>query len=120
MKGDTIIIDARGRSLGRVASEAASHLRGKSDPRVERHLKPQTRVIVKNANLVRVTGKKMIQEKRERYSGYPGGLKRIPYRETFAKDSRKLLSHAIFGMLPKNRLTKGIMKNLIIYGTDNQ
>lgn len=115
-----VILDAKGKSLGRVASEAASCLRGKRLPSYMPHIPPQEKVLIKNAGLVRVTGRKIDQEFRERYSGYPGGLKRITYRRTFEKDPRELIRMAVSGMIPRNRLKKSIMQNLTIYVADEK
>ena len=119
MTKDPVILDAKNKSLGRLASEVASLLRGKMDPNFERHVKPTQKVVVKNAKLVRVTGRKMEQESHEKYSGYPGGFKRVPYATTFAKDPRKLIEIAVAGMIPNNRLKKEILKNLTIYADEN-
>lgn len=119
MKKTAVTLDAKNKSLGRIASEAANILRGKTDPAFERHVAPDQKVIIKNASLVRVTGRKMLQEGRERYSGYPGGLRKVSYQETFNKDPRKLLEQAIAGMIPSNRLKKDILKNLTIYANEN-
>ncbi|OGZ44663.1 MAG: 50S ribosomal protein L13 [Candidatus Ryanbacteria bacterium RIFCSPHIGHO2_12_FULL_47_12b] len=109
------IVDAKGRALGRVASEAAVILRGKRTPRFERHTVPEETLVIVNARHIKLTGNKLKGRFRERYSGYPGGLKRISYQTTFNKDPRELLRQAISGMIPRNRLKKHIMKNLTIY-----
>lgn len=118
MQKEPVIIDAKGRSLGRVASEAALFLRGKTSPSFERHITPSQRLVIKNAAQIRVTGKKMLQESRERYSGYPGGLKHVMYQTIFKKDPRELVRKAITGMIPRNRLRKDILKHLTIYAAD--
>lgn len=115
---ETIILDARGKSLGRVASEAASILRGKTAPTYERHIMPQHRVVITNASSVRLTGKKLSQRTREQYSGFPGGLKKISYEKTFKKDPREFIRRAVEGMIPRNRLRKEILKHLTIYVSD--
>ena len=115
MQQTAVILDAKGKSLGRLSSEAASYLRGKRDPGYERHLKPIQKVIIENADLVRISGKKMTLEGRERYSGYPGGLKKIPYQTLFRKNAKTFMRDAISGMIPRNRLRKNILKNLTIH-----
>lgn len=115
MKHAEVILDAKGKSLGRVASEAASYLRGKRDPSFERHIAPIQKVIIKNADLLSITGRKILQEGRERYSGYPGGLKKVPYRTLFQKNTKAFVRDAVSGMIPRNRLRKNILKNLTIH-----
>jgi len=109
------VLDAKGKSLGRLASEATVILRGKHQAAFERNVAPKHKVTIINAKFVRLSGNKMQQEARERYSGYPGGLKKIRYEVTFKKDPRELVRQAISGMIPRNRLKKGIMKNLTVY-----
>ena len=117
---EPIILNADGRSLGRVAFEAASLLRGKGSPAYERHILPIQKVIITNATRIRVTGNKMLKGKREKYSGFPGGLKMIPYHTTFEKSPSKFIIQAIEGMIPRNRLRKEILKNLSVYATDKK
>lgn len=117
---DPIILNAEGKSLGRVASEAAHFLRGKGSASYERHAMPQQRVVITNAARVRVTGNKMLLEKRERYSGYPSGLKTIPYQTLFKKSPSKFVTEAVAGMIPRNRLKKEILKNLTVYERDQK
>ncbi len=112
---EPIVLDAKGKSLGRIASEAALYLRGKKSPAYERYIAPKQKVIIKNAAAVRVTGKKMKMEARERYSGYPSGLKKIPYERVFKKDPAEFIRQAVSGMIPRNRLKKNILKNLTIH-----
>ena len=120
MPKEPVILDAEGKSLGRIATEAATLLRGKMDPSFERHILPSQRVVITNAAQVRVTGKKMLQRTRERYSGYPGGLKRIPYQTSFRKSPSKFVIEAIAGMIPRNRLKKEILKHLTVYDTTSK
>jgi len=110
-----ITLDARGRSLGRVSSQAAAYLRGKMSASFERNAMPRQKVIILNAAEVRFTGRKLAQRTRERYSGYPSGLKNIPYSVEFKKSPSKFIEKAISGMLPRNRLKKQMLKNLTIY-----
>src|SRR3989344_2317655 len=110
-KQNIITLDARGRSLGRVSSEAAAYLRGKMSPSFERHIMPNQKVVIVNAASVRFSGRKLAQRTRERYSGYPSGLKNIPYSIEFARNPTKFIEKTIAGMLPRNRLKKQILKN---------
>ncbi|MBI2052784.1 MAG: 50S ribosomal protein L13 [Candidatus Ryanbacteria bacterium] len=118
MEKQAAILDAKGKSLGRIASEAALWLRGKRDPKFLPYKKPEQKVIIKNAAAVRITGRKLKDEARERYSGFPGGLKSIPYERVFTKDPSKLVRQAVAGMIPRNKLKRDILKNLTIYAGD--
>ena len=109
------VIDAAGRPLGRVATEAATLLRGKHKPTYEPHLDDGDFVIVVNASKVRLTGNKEEQKIYRRHSGYAGGL-----REERAKDLRKrrparLMEEAIRGMLPKTKLGDQMYRKLNVY-----
>ncbi|MDA1334601.1 MAG: 50S ribosomal protein L13 [bacterium] len=120
MSQEPVILDARGKSLGRVASEAAGILRGKTNVNFEFHTLPEERVVITNASRIRVTGSKMKDEKHERYSGYPGGLKEIPYERSFKKDPAKFVANSVAGMIPRNRLKKEILKHLTVYANNQE
>ncbi len=119
-RSTVVILDARGRSLGRVCSQAAQLLRGKMDPSFERHIAPRQKVIITNAAHIRFSGRKFDQRTRERYSGYPGGLKLIPYQREFKKNPATFVTRSVAGMIPRNRLRKNILKNLTIYVGDKK
>lgn len=112
---DWHVIDAAGRPLGRVATEAATLLKGKHKPTYEPHLDDGDFVIVVNAGQVRVTGNKEQQITYYRHSGYPGGLKSRTYAEQFEKFPERVLEKAIWGMLPKGSLGKKIFRHLKVY-----
>jgi large subunit ribosomal protein L13 len=106
-------INAKGKSLGRVASEAALLLRGKDSPSFERHITPDNKVRVINTRLILVLGNKMKQKTYSRYSGYPGGLKKERMGELAERRGMKeVLRKAVYGMLPKNKLRRIMIKNL--------
>ena len=109
-----IIIDAENKSLGRIASEIVTNLRLKRNPAFSPNTVPKTRVKVINFSKVKIVGKKMEQKKYKRYSGYPGGLKYISAKKIMEKNPKLILRHAVSGMLPKNKLRKEFLKNLII------
>lgn len=111
----TFTIDATNRSLGRVASEIATILRGKNSPEFERHIFADNKVTVTNASKVRLSGKKADQKTYAKYSGYPGGLKKrsLDYVVT-KKGYAEIIKNAVHGMLPDNRLRNKMMKNLTI------
>jgi len=111
-------IDAKGKILGRVASQIALILRGKDTPTFAPHRDPQHAVTVINARLVKVSGQKDRQKLYKRYSGYPSGQKEIPFARLFAQSPKLVLEHAIKGMLPKNRLSRQLYKHVTIYNGD--
>jgi len=112
MERQTHTIDATNKVLGRLASVIAQLLRGKHKPDFAPHKDEGDFVVVKNADKVKITGKKMEQKKYYRYSGYPGGLKELPLKKLFARDPNEVLREAVLGMLPKNRLRAKMIKRL--------
>lgn len=116
---DWHVIDAAGRPLGRVATEAAYLLKGKHKPTYEPHLDDGDFVIVVNASQVRVTGRKSEQITYYRHSGYPGGLKSRAYSDQMEKFPERILEQAIWGMLPKGPLGKQMFKHLKVYRNAN-
>jgi large subunit ribosomal protein L13 len=109
------IIDATGKSLGRLASEVATLLNAKDSVLFTKNKVEDVTVTVENANQVKVTGNKMNESVHKSYSGYPGGLKEKPLKHVVAtKGYAELIKHAVMGMLPKNRLQDVRIKNLII------
>ena len=110
-----IVIDAKNKKLGRVASEIAKALRGKTEADFLPNRTTTPKVIVKNADVINFSEKKLKGAFHARYSGYPGGRKVTSAFLVARKDKREVLRHAILGMLPRNRLKKNMVKNLIIY-----
>ena len=113
--GEMKTIDAGGKSLGRVATQAAMHLMGKTAPTFERHIYSGFKVLVVNAGKIRITSKKLETIAHRRYSGIPGGL-RITSAAKTAKDKgmKELVRLAIYQMLPGNKLRREMMKHLTI------
>lgn len=108
-------IDAQGKKLGRIASQAAALLMGKNRTDFVRNAIPEVKVKVINAAKLDVTNKKMEAKSYKYYSGYPGGLRTPSMKKVVAdKGMKEALSIAIKGMLPKNKLRDRMMKNLII------
>ncbi len=105
-------IDAANQPLGRLASKIALILRGKNTPKFQAHILSDQKVIISNTDKIKFTGKKMEQKKYYHYSGYPGGLKEKKMSDVFKKDPGIVLRNAVWGMLPKNRLRKEMIKNL--------
>ncbi len=115
------LVDARGQTLGRLATKIAKLLMGKDKPYFVRHLDCGDWVVVVNAAEVRVTGKKASQKLYYRHSGYPGGFKQITFEKQMQLDPTKVISHAVSGMLPKNKLRKRMLARLRIHtGEDHQ
>lgn len=109
------VIDAEGKTLGKLASEAASILRGKKKPIYTPHVDCGDYVIVVNAEKVHVTGKKETDKIYKSYSGYPGGLKEITLGEMRVKKPEEIIRHAIKGMMPKGKLGRQMYKKLKVY-----
>ena len=115
IKRDWYVVDAKGQTLGRLASKVATILRGKHKPTFSPHLDVGDFVIVVNADKIRVTGQKMAQKKYYRYSGYRGGLKETPLAELMARHPTRAVEYAVRGMLPKNRLGRALIRKLKVY-----
>lgn len=111
----TIEIDATGLSLGRLASRVAKVLIGKDKPSFQRHIYSGSPVKVINASKVSITSKKLEEMYHTRFSGYPSGLKILKGSYTVkTKGYKELVRLAIVGMLPKNKLKKQMVKNLVV------
>lgn len=109
------VVDAEGKTLGRLASQIAMILKGKHKPIYSPHLDVGDYVIVVNAEKVRVTGRKLEQKFYYRHSGYPAGLKSISLKDQLSRYPTRVLEAAVRGMLPKNRLGRRMIKKLKIY-----
>lgn len=108
-------IDAEGKALGRVASEAAALLNAKNSVTFVKNVVAPVKVKIINASKVKVTGNKMKESVHKNYSGYPGGLTEMPLTYVVEKKGyAELIKHAVLGMLPKNKLQDLRMKNLAI------
>jgi large subunit ribosomal protein L13 len=109
------VIDATDVVLGRLAVQTANLLRGKHKPIFAPHVDTGDFVIIVNAEKVALTGTKKTSKLSYRHSGYPGGLTATPIGEIIEKDARKAVEKAVWGMLPKNRLGRQIIKKLKVY-----
>ena len=109
------LVDAKDKTLGRLASRVAGLLRGKHKPDFSLHLDAGDGVIVINASKIKVTGKKLKQKIYRSYSGYPGGLKEIPLSSLLKKSPETVFRLAVKRMLPKGPLGKVIFKKLRVY-----
>lgn len=109
---ETHIIDATNKVLGRLAAEIAILLRGKHKKNFDPSKDMGDFVIVKNIEKIKITGKKIEKKKYYRHSGYLGGLKELPLKKLLKENPAEVLRKAVYGMLPKNRLRKKIIKRL--------
>ncbi|MCT4612745.1 MAG: 50S ribosomal protein L13 [Clostridia bacterium] len=109
------LVDADGKTLGRLASEVAKVLRGKHKPTFTPHVDTGDHVIIINAEKVNLTGNKLDQKLYRYHTGHPGGLREITYREMMAKKPEEVVMHAVKGMLPKNVLGRQTLKKLRVY-----
>lgn len=109
------IIDAKGKPLGRVASQVAHVLRGKHKPTFTTHVDTGDFVIVINCKEAVLTGKKLDQKMYRHHTGYVGGLKETPYRVIMEKKPELAMTKAVQRMLPKNRLGRAMIKKLRVY-----
>lgn len=114
--GQWFIIDAEDQVLGRVASVAAQILRGKYNVKYTPHLDLGDHVIVINADKIKVTGKKLDQKKYYHHTGWFGGIKEKGLRDRKEKDIQGVIRDAVWGMIPKNRLGRKLIKKLRVYG----
>ena len=109
------VVDATDKTLGRLASEIASVLRGKNKPIFTPHIDTGDYVIVVNAEKVKVTGKKLLQKVYYNHSDYVGGMKETTLKEMLAKHPERVIEHAVKGMLPKGPLGRAMIKKLFVY-----
>ena len=109
------VVDAEGKTLGRLASEVANVLRGKNKPIYTPHIDAGDYVIVVNAEKVKVTGKKLEQKIYYHHSEYVGGMKEATLKEMMQKKPEFVITHAVKGMLPKGPLGRQMLKKLHVY-----
>ena len=112
------VIDASGKTLGKLATQIAGLLMGKHKPMYSPNLDTGDYVIVINADKVRVTGNKAKQKTYYRHSGYPGGLKSITLEKMMQTNPTRVIEHAVKGMLPHTRLGANMKKKLRVYAGD--
>ena len=109
------VVDAEGKTLGRLASEVANVLRGKNKPTYTPHIDTGDYVIVVNAEKIQVTGKKLDQKIYYHHSDYVGGMKEATLKEMMQKKPEFVITHAVKGMLPKGPLGRQMLKKLHVY-----
>jgi large subunit ribosomal protein L13 len=112
---DWVIVDAEGKTLGRLATQIAERLRGKGKAVFAPHVDTGDFVVVVNAEKIAVTGKKLDEKMYYKHSGYPGGLRERTLREQLNRQPTEVLRKAVKGMLPRNRLGRAQLTKLKIY-----
>jgi len=115
VKRDWYVVDAEGKTLGRLASEIARRLRGKHKPVYTPHVDTGDYIVVVNAEKVRVTGNKETKKVYYRHSGFIGGIKSITFEKLIAKKPEMVIETAVKGMLPKNPLGRAMYRKLKVY-----
>ena len=112
---DWLVVDASGKTLGRLATQIADALRGKRKPEFTPHCDVGDFVVVINAEKVAVTGKKREDKRYYRHSGYPGGLRTRTFQEMMDRRREEIIRIAVKGMLPRNRLARKQITKLKVY-----
>ncbi len=118
VKRDWYVVDAAGKTLGRLSSEIASRLRGKHKPEYTPHVDTGDYIVVVNAEKIAVTGKKTTDKFYHKHTGYIGGLKSISFEKLIVKAPEQVLEIAVKGMLPKGPLGREMFKKLKVYAGD--
>lgn len=118
IKREWHLIDAKGKILGRIATEISKLLQGKHKVDYVPYLDNGDYVVVINASKVKVSGKKYLTKNYTRYSGYPGGLKIISFEKLMKDKPTEVIIHAVSGMLPKNKLREKRLKRLLVFADD--
>ena len=113
------IVDASGKTLGRLASEVAKRLRGKHKPEYTPHVDTGDFIVIINAEQVKVTGNKSRDKVYHNHSGYPGGMKETTFEKLLAKHPERVIEIAVKGMLPKNPLGRAMYRKLKVYAGSN-
>ncbi len=111
------LIDASGKTLGRLSTQIAMILMGKNKPNYTPNIISGDMVVVINSAKIKVSGNKLTDKFYYRHSGYPGGIKETSLRELLQKDPNQVIRHAVAGMLPKNKLQAQMLKNLKVYAS---
>jgi large subunit ribosomal protein L13 len=115
VRRDWFVVDATDKTLGRLATELASRLRGKHKPEFTPHVDTGDHIVVVNAERIRVTGNKLADKTYYRHTGYVGNLKSITLEKLLEKSPEQVITIAVKGMLPKNRLGRAMLKKLRVF-----
>ena len=119
VRRDWFVIDATGKTLGRMATEIAARLRGKHKPEYTPHVDTGDYIVVVNAEKVAVTGNKQNDKTYYRHSGYPGGMKSMTFEKMVQHAPERIIEIAVKGMLPKNPLGRAMFRKLKVYAGPN-
>ncbi len=119
VKRDWYVVDADGKTLGRLATEIARRLRGKHKPEYTPHVDTGDYIVVINAEKITVTGRKTTDKIYYRHTGFPGGIKEISFEKLLAKKPEMVIEKAVKGMLPKNPLGRAMYRKLKVYAGPN-
>ncbi|MFZ5698180.1 MAG: 50S ribosomal protein L13 [Pseudomonadota bacterium] len=115
VKRDWFVIDADGKTLGRMATEIARRLRGKHKVEYTPHVDTGDYIVVVNAGKVRVTGNKTTDKMYYRHTGYPGGIRQETFEKLLARKPEQVIETAVKGMLPHNPLGRAMLRKLKVY-----
>ena len=115
VRRDWFVVDASGKTLGRLSTEIASRLRGKHKPEYTPHVDTGDYIVVVNADKIRVTGNKLSDKMYHRYTGYVGNLKSMPLEDLLAQHPERVLQYAVKGMLPRNPLGRKMLSKLRVF-----
>jgi len=115
VRRDWFVVDASGQTLGRLATEIATRLRGKHKPEYTPHVDTGDYIVVVNAEKIRVTGNKLKDKLYQHHTGYIGNLKTINLEDLLAKAPEQVITKAVKGMLPKNKLGAAMIKKLRVF-----
>ena len=115
VKRDWYVVDASGLTLGRLATEVASRLRGKHKPEYTPHVDTDDYIVIINAEKVHVTGNKVQDKMYYSHSGFPGGIKSINFEKLIQRAPERVIESAVKGMLPKNPLGRAMYRKMKVY-----
>ena len=114
------VVDAAGKTLGRLCTEIAKRLRGKHKPEFTPHVDTGDYIVVVNAEKIVVTGNKTTDKLYQHHTGYPGGIKSISFDKILLKSPEMIIEKAVKGMMPKNKLSRAMLSKLKVYaGNDH-
>jgi large subunit ribosomal protein L13 len=114
------VVDAAGKTLGRLCTEIANRLRGKHKPEFTPHVDTGDYIVVVNAGKIVVTGNKSTDKLYQHHTGYPGGIKSISFDKLLVKSPEMIIEKAVKGMMPKNKLSRAMLSKLKVYaGNDH-
>jgi len=119
IKREWHLVDVQGKILGREATKIALLLMGKNKPYFTRNMDVGDYVVVVNAKKVRLSGRKEKQKVYRSYSGYPGGLHEVSFEKMREEQPEKVIRHAVWGMLPKNKLRARLIRRLYVFADEN-